>query len=96
MDTTGIMNVEGPRYREQLPRRPYEERTPDDLEQFPLPTESEMWKRNLKAAMKEAIKEWMDDQFASFGRWSIMALLAVIIGAAVWVVLTSKGWKPPP
>jgi hypothetical protein len=87
-----IMSIEEPGYRDRnrSPRRF------DDLDDFPLPTESEMWKRNLKAAMKEAIKEWLDDQFATFGKWSIGALLAILLGAAVWLLLTSKGWKPPP
>jgi hypothetical protein len=35
-----------------------------------------------KEIMKEAIEEWLDKQFAKFGKWSLATLLA---GAIVWL-----------
>ena len=65
-------------------------------DEYPPATESDMWRANLKAAMKEAVKEWLDDQFATFGKWSLGAIAALLLGAAMWLLLTAKGWKPPP
>lgn len=86
---------ENSRERERHRDPPLHQEPPREID-FPPSTESDMWRRNLKAAMKEAIKEWLDDQFALVGKWSLMAVMAAIFAAALWVVLTSKGWKPPP
>jgi hypothetical protein len=91
---SALMSIEGP-HNGHRTREPLEDGQATG-EDYPLPTQSEMWRRNLKSAMKEAVKEWLDDQFATFGRWSLTALLAVLVAAAVWLVLTAKGWKPPP
>ena len=46
-----------------------------------------------KQLVKEAIKEWLDDQFKAFGKWS-----AIGLGSAVFYVLaqavTSSAWWP--
>jgi hypothetical protein len=45
-----------------------------------------------KEVMKEAIEEWLDKQFAKFGKWSLGTLLA---GAIVWLFygfLNIQGW----
>jgi len=89
-----LMSMEGPQDRRDRRSRPFEKEPSEDFE-YPMSTESEIWRRNLKAAMKEAVKEWLDDQFATFGKWSLGAFLAMLVGAAVWIVLTAKGWKPP-
>jgi hypothetical protein len=43
----------------------------------------------IKEAMKEACKEWLDDHFASFGKWTMMAfsglLFAAFIQFLVWL-----------
>ena len=45
-----------------------------------------------KAALKEALKEWLDDQFALFGRWSAASILAIVFSWAVYVALHAAGW----
>lgn len=46
-----------------------------------------------KQLIKDAIKEWLDDQFKAFGKWS-----AIGIASALFYVLakavTSSGWWP--
>lgn len=46
----------------------------------------------LKEAYKEAMKEWLDDQFATFGRYSFYALLSAGLTALMYFILTSNGW----
>ena len=45
-----------------------------------------------KRVMKEAIKEWLDEQFARFGRWSFYGIAAAGLGALAYFLLTASGW----
>lgn len=49
-----------------------------------------------KAAFKQAIKEWMDEQVAKLG-WSVLkwGVTAVVAATAYWVLVTN-GWKHVP
>lgn len=49
----------------------------------------------MKAAVKEGIKEWLDDKFAMFGKWAVVSLAAVALAALVLFVLATNGWKAP-
>jgi len=42
------------------------------------PRESEEFKK----IVKEAIRSWLDEQFASFGRWTLYGLLAFLLASA--------------
>ncbi len=46
----------------------------------------------LKEAYKEAMKEWLDDQFAKFGRWSFFGILSASLTALIYFILTANGW----
>ncbi len=54
---------------------------------MPILTQAEM-----KAAMKQAIKEWLDEKFAEFGRWSMGALMAALLAATIAFILHANGW----
>jgi hypothetical protein len=56
---------------------------------------SELDREAVKDAMKEAIKEWLDDKFISFGKWSAMSVGALGIAALLWLILKSQGWQAP-
>lgn len=43
-----------------------------------------------KEIVKEALREWLDEQFAVFGRWSFYGLLATVLSASVWLMF--KAW----
>ena len=45
-----------------------------------------------KEAVKEALKEWMDQQFASFGKWTLTGLLAGAFAGMVYLWVLSHGW----
>lgn len=49
----------------------------------------------MKAAVKEALKEWLDEKFLSFGKWSVAALAAAALAGIVFFVLWASGWKQP-
>lgn len=47
-----------------------------------------------KEAVKEAIQEWMDKQFATFGRWSFYGIVSMAVAGISYLFLSSHGWKP--
>lgn len=49
-------------------------------------------KSELKAVVKEAIKEWLDDQAILIGKWSFRFFLLSVLGALTYFVLTAHGW----
>jgi hypothetical protein len=42
--------------------------------------------------MKEAIKEWLDEQFAVFGRWTAGAIAAMALSAIVYGIIALAGY----
>jgi hypothetical protein len=49
-------------------------------------------KDETKAAFKEAMKEWMDDKFREFGKWSFFTFMAALFSALVYFMLQFNGW----
>lgn len=47
-----------------------------------------------KEIVKEAIREWLDEKYAAFGKWTFHGLLAASLCALVYF-LTSHGWIKP-
>lgn len=56
---------------------------------------SEAERKLTKEIFKEALKEWLDEKFAEFGRWSLMGLGAAALAGMVALVLYSQGWRHP-
>lgn len=44
-----------------------------------------------KAIVKEAIHEWLDEKYATFGKWTLHGILAAAIGAGAYF-LAGHGW----
>lgn len=49
----------------------------------------------MKAAVKEALKEWLDAKFTAFGKWALASIAAVALAALVYFILSAHGWKAP-
>ena len=45
----------------------------------------------IKAALKEALTEWLNDQFSLFGKWTLHSLMAIVFAAAVMLFLWMQG-----
>ena len=41
--------------------------------------------------VKTAIKEWMDDRFAAFGKWTATGLAVAALGVLVWLMIQMNG-----
>ncbi len=46
-----------------------------------------------KEAVKEALKEWLDDKFLLVGKWTVNGVLAAGLVALVYAILIHQGWK---
>lgn len=46
--------------------------------------------KEYKAALKEALQEWLDKQFALFGKWTLAGLLSAALAGAVYLAI--HGW----
>lgn len=53
----------------------------------------------MKAAFKEAAKEFLREQWtqttSTFGKWVMGVIAAATLAALLWLVLTANGWKAP-
>ena len=52
----------------------------------------QLQRREFKALVKEAIKEWLDEQTTKVGKWSIRFLTMLLLGALAYFILTQQGW----
>ena len=48
---------------------------------------------DTKEAVKEALKEWLDEQFARVGRWTVYGIVAAGLVALVYFILMHNGWR---
>ena len=42
-----------------------------------------------KEAIKEVLREWMDDQFTLFGKWTLRGLMVIIFSVFIHILLAS-------
>ena len=45
-----------------------------------------------KRIVKEALKEWLDEKFVEFGKWTLGGFAAMTLAALVYFVLKMNGW----
>lgn len=53
----------------------------------------ETTKNIMKVAFKEAAKEWLDDLFATFGRWSLFSIGGAAVVGLGYFLLWTNGWR---
>lgn len=46
-----------------------------------------------KRAVKEALKEWLDEKFSEFGKWSLAGFGAMALAALIYFILKMNGWN---
>ena len=46
---------------------------------------------HMKKIMKAAIKEWMDERFAVFGRWTATGIAISVLGLLAWAIVAVNG-----
>lgn len=54
---------------------------------------SPLSKEEMKEATKEAIKEWLDDQYRAFGKLSMFTILGAALCALLYFILRTNGWS---
>jgi hypothetical protein len=52
-------------------------------------------RREMKEAVQEGIKQFLDEQAAKFGRWSFRFLIALLLSALLYGAMIQAGWSPP-
>jgi hypothetical protein len=45
-----------------------------------------------KEALKEALKEWLDDKLVAIGKWTLGAFAASALSAIVYAIITLYGY----
>lgn len=55
----------------------------------------QLTREEQKEVVKQAIQEWLDGQFAKFGKYSVGALISAGIGLVVYFWLVAHGLKVP-
>lgn len=53
---------------------------------------SGMSEDEMKRVMKDALKEWLDEKFSAFGKWSFGAVGAMALAALTYFILWINGW----
>lgn len=53
----------------------------------------ELDKEEWKALVKEALQEWLDRQFALFGKWSMAGLFSIALAGLLFLYLTNNGFQ---
>lgn len=52
-------------------------------------------RENDKRVVKEALKEWLDEKFMEFGKWSLGGIAALVLALIAYMILVTHGWKAP-
>lgn len=53
---------------------------------------AELSDEQIKDAAKEAFREFLDEKFATFGKWSLGGLAAAFLVAVTYFILIMNGW----
>jgi hypothetical protein len=54
--------------------------------------DKEEQKEILKDAFREVAQEWLDKQFATFGKWTAAGIASALLVLAFYLWMTMNGW----
>lgn len=54
-----------------------------------------MTKEEMQQAVKDGLKEWLDEKFATVGKWTMRGLVSMLLAVIVYLFLRQSGWTPP-
>lgn len=55
-------------------------------------TMGDLSKEETKTAIKEAVGEWLDGQWAAFGKWSAAGLFSLAVAGLAYAFFTTHGF----
>lgn len=47
---------------------------------------------DIRRAMREEVRAWLNEMFAVFGKWTLSGLLAAALAGVVYLALVGQGW----
>ena len=53
-----------------------------------------MTREELQQAVKDGLKEWLDERFALVGKWTTRGVVAMLLAVVVYLFLKQSGWTP--
>ena len=82
---------------------PYRRKPPEDMSDADIRTQqiadnNETARRILDTeaiqnALRDELRQWLNDQFAAFGKWSLKGLIAFLLAGLVYLWFSSHGWQ---
>lgn len=57
--------------------------------------DEEKLKALVKESAREAHREWLNEMFSTFGKWTMTGFCVALFGALVYLILFTNGWHPP-
>lgn len=60
--------------------------------QYPAMISREERVSEIKQALREFLKEWLDEKFQLVGKWSVRGIALAGFAALVYFILTHSGW----
>lgn len=45
-----------------------------------------------KRVIKEALREWLDEKYSEFGKWTLHGLMAALLAGLVVFIFWTQGW----
>jgi hypothetical protein len=52
----------------------------------------DLTKDEMKAAVKEAVSEWLNSQWSAFGKWSAMGIFSLALAGLAYAFFTTHGF----
>lgn len=49
----------------------------------------------IQQALREELRDWLNEQFITFGKWSLKGIAALALAGLVYLFIVTHGWKAP-